>query len=179
MPWDFQEAVYLDSGEPEHFAELWFGDASSPEFFQGKCFEGAARQVPCPGDAVDQFIRDLKDDIHGITLTRPSNRVKQIAQRPALRLPFTLSFGRDLHRQSHEQMRREKSQQRSPAPDRATNPNADSCFTNCGVDAALESLSNRARLSLVRNWLLNARKRRATNELHGQDHSQNTGTSTR
>jgi hypothetical protein len=25
----FPEAVYLDPGESEHFAELWFGDASS------------------------------------------------------------------------------------------------------------------------------------------------------
>jgi len=68
----FQEAVYLDSREPEHFAELWFGDASSPEFLQREGFEGAARQVTRSGHAVDRFIRDLKGDIHRITLTRPS-----------------------------------------------------------------------------------------------------------
>jgi hypothetical protein len=76
----FQEAVYLDSGEPEHFAELWFGDASSPEFFQREGFERAARQTARSGHGVDQFIRDLKGDIHKITVTRPPNGVKRIAR---------------------------------------------------------------------------------------------------
>jgi hypothetical protein len=39
----FQEAVCLDSSEPEHFAELRLGDAARPEFFRGEGFEGAAR----------------------------------------------------------------------------------------------------------------------------------------
>jgi hypothetical protein len=43
-----KEAVYLDSGESEHFAELWFGDASSPEFFQRERFEGAAGPLSQP-----------------------------------------------------------------------------------------------------------------------------------
>jgi hypothetical protein len=74
----FQEAVYLDSCEPEHFAELWFGYASSPELFQCEGLEGAARQVTRSIHAVDQFIRDLKGDVHEVTVTRRSNRVKKL-----------------------------------------------------------------------------------------------------
>ena len=90
-----QEAVYLDTGESEHFAELRFCDASSPEFFQRERFEGAARQIPCPGHAADQFIRDQKGYFHGITLTRPSNRVKQdfpLRYRSGRRVPATRSI---------------------------------------------------------------------------------------
>ena len=39
----FQEAVCLDSSEPEHFAELRLVDAASPEFFKGERFKGPAR----------------------------------------------------------------------------------------------------------------------------------------
>jgi hypothetical protein len=84
MPWDFRKPSIWIRASPEDFAELWFGDASSPEFFQRERFEGAARQVPCPGHAADQFIRDLKGDFHGITLTRPSNRVKYHEERDFL-----------------------------------------------------------------------------------------------
>jgi hypothetical protein len=47
---------------------------------KAKGFEGAARQVTRSGHAVDQFIRDLKGDIHQVTLARPSDGVKQAAR---------------------------------------------------------------------------------------------------
>ena len=76
-----KEAIHLDTGQAEHLAELRFGDASSPEFFQGEGFQGAARQVTRRGHGADEFIRDLKGDIHEITVTRPSNGVKQMTVR--------------------------------------------------------------------------------------------------
>jgi hypothetical protein len=49
---------------------LYFGDATDPEFFQGKCFESAARQIIRSVHGSGQFIRDLKGDFHQTNLSR-------------------------------------------------------------------------------------------------------------
>lgn len=77
----FQEAVPLDSSQPEHFAKLWFSDPARPEFL-----EGAAGQVAYISHTASQFIPDLKSDFHNSTLTCGWNAVNH----PVTHNPVTL-----------------------------------------------------------------------------------------
>ena len=57
----------MDSCETKAFPELMFGDAARAEFFDGKCFKSAVREVASFDQVTDDVIRDLKGDFPLIT----------------------------------------------------------------------------------------------------------------
>ena len=70
MPWAFEEAVQFDAGQAEHLAQLYFGDAASPERFEGYAFQGHAREITATfGQVGGDSVWNLQGHFHGFTLT--------------------------------------------------------------------------------------------------------------
>ncbi|SPF49044.1 hypothetical protein SBA4_4000004 [Candidatus Sulfopaludibacter sp. SbA4] len=64
-----KEAVQLDAGKAEHLTQLYFGDASSPERFEGYAFQRHAREVAATfGQVGGDSVGDLNGHVHEFTL---------------------------------------------------------------------------------------------------------------